>query len=514
VLGVALLVFREVLEAALIISIVCAATRGVPRRGIFVAGGIGLGVAGALLVALCASFIANLAGGAGQDVFNAAVLLAAVLMIGWHVVWMSAHGREMAREMQAVGGAVKAGSRSLVVLLTVVALAVLREGSEIVLFLYGMAAGGIGAAGLALGIVLGIGGGALMGFALYFGLLRIPLQHFFSVTNTLLMLLAAGLAAAAAGFLVQSDLLPAWGAQVWDTSHFLSDDSVVGRTFGILIGYKAAPEGIQVVFYLTTIALLVIGVRWQQRRASTQTNSRRIAAAGATFLALALNLSPAPVRADDFIVYPPYLIESQNEIELRGYSYADARTDLKGSAAELSIAHGVNSWWKPELYLVEYQQTPAAGGSLQGYEFENTFQLTAQGQYWADIGFLASYERNTAANTPDAIEFGPLVEKTAGRFAHIVNLIWEKQVGAGAGGNYEFRYSYSGTYSVSPAFRPGLEAYGRRGDHAYQAGPIATGEWHVPGTSGNLEYRVGVVLGLNADAPRQTWLARLEYEFF
>lgn len=268
--GVALLVFREVLEAALIVSIVCAATRGVPRRGLFVAGGIGLGVVGALLVALGAGFIANLAGGAGQDVFNASVLLSAVVMIGWHVVWMSAHGREMAQHMQAVGGAVKAGSRSLAVLLTVVALAVLREGSEVVLFLYGMAAGGIGAAGLALGIALGIGGGALMGFALYFGLLRIPLKHFFSATNAMLMLLAAGLASSAAGFLVQSDLLPAWGAQVWDTSHFLSDDSVLGKTFGILIGYKAAPAGIQVAFYLTTLALMVVGIRWQQRRASSQ----------------------------------------------------------------------------------------------------------------------------------------------------------------------------------------------------------------------------------------------------
>src|ERR1700676_5281887 len=259
--GVALLVFREVLEAALIVSIVCAATRGVPRRGLFVVGGIGLGVVGALLVALGAGFIANLAGGAGQDVFNAAVLLSAVVMIGWHVVWMSAHGREMAPHMRAVGGAVKAGSRSL---------AVLREGSEVVLFLYGMAAGGIGAAGLALGIALGIGGGALMGFALYFGLLRIPLKHFFSATNAMLMLLAAGLASSAAGFLVQSDLLPAWGAQVWDTSHFLSDDSVLGKTFGILIGYKAAPAGIQVAFYLTTLALMVVGIRWQQRRASSQ----------------------------------------------------------------------------------------------------------------------------------------------------------------------------------------------------------------------------------------------------
>jgi high-affinity iron transporter len=231
-----------------------------------VLGGIGLGVMGALVVAVAADFIASLAGGAGQDIFNAGVLLSAVVMIGWHVVWMSSHARELAAHMRSVGGAVKAGSRSLTLLLTVVALAVLREGSEIVLFLYGMAAGGIGRGGLAAGIALGVGAGAAMGFALYFGLLRIPIKHFFSVTNALLILLAAGLASTAAGFLVQSDLLPTWGSQIWNTSHLLSDDSLLGRTLGILIGYKAAPAGIQITFYLVTAALLVAGLRWQRRR--------------------------------------------------------------------------------------------------------------------------------------------------------------------------------------------------------------------------------------------------------
>ena len=151
--------------------------------------------------------------------------------------------------------------------ITVVALAVLREGSEIVLFLYVMAAGGIGRGGLAAGIGLGVGAGAILGFALYFGLLRIPMKHFFSVTNAMLILLAAGLASTAAGFLVQSDLLPTWGSQIWNTSHLLSDDSLLGRTLGILIGYKAAPAGVQIVFYLVTAALLVAGLRWQQHRA-------------------------------------------------------------------------------------------------------------------------------------------------------------------------------------------------------------------------------------------------------
>lgn len=267
-LAVALLVFREVLEAALIISIVCAATRAVPRRGRYVIGGIVLGIAGAVLVALGADFISNLAGGAGQDVFNASVLLTAVVMIGCHVVWMSSHGRELAKEMQGIGGAVKSGSKSLLLLLTVVGLAVLREGAEIVLFLYGMAVGGVGASGLSGGIVVGICGGAAVGFALYYGLLRVPMKHFFSVTNVMLILLAAGLASAAAGFLVQSDLLPTLGSQLWDTSGLLSEDSLIGRTLGVLVGYKAAPAGIQVGFYLSTLALLYAGMRWQQRRHS------------------------------------------------------------------------------------------------------------------------------------------------------------------------------------------------------------------------------------------------------
>lgn len=273
--GVALLVFREVMEAALIVSIVCAATRGVPRRGLFVGGGIALGIAGALLVALGADAIASLASGAGQDIFNAGVLLLAVAMIGWHVVWMSRHGRELAQHMNAIGGAVKTGSSSLTLLLVVVALAVLREGSEIVLFLYGMAVGGIGAAGLAGGIALGVSGGALLGFALYFGLLRIPLKHFFSVTNGMLMLLASGLAATAAGFLVQSNLLPAWGSQLWNTSWLLSNGSLAGKTLGILIGYNATPAGIQIAFYLTTLLLLLAGIRWQQRSAFLRPSSTR-----------------------------------------------------------------------------------------------------------------------------------------------------------------------------------------------------------------------------------------------
>ena len=257
--AVALLVFREVLEAALIVSVVAAATRGVYRRGWFVGGGIALGVFGAVLVALSAGLLAEAFSGVGQELFNAGVLLAAVLMIGWHVLWMSSHGRELSKQMQAVGSAVQSGASSMALLLAVVALAVLREGSEIVLFLYGMSAGG--ADHLWAGLSIGVVAGAALGVALYAGLLRIPMRHFFSATNAMLVLLAAGLASTAARYLIQANLLPAWGSQLWDSSWLLGNGSLMGQTAHILVGYDAQPAGMQLLFYGLTLAALWVGTR-------------------------------------------------------------------------------------------------------------------------------------------------------------------------------------------------------------------------------------------------------------
>jgi len=264
--AIALLVFREVLEAALIVTVVAAATRGVLRRGWYVGGGIALGVLGAVTVALSANLVANAFSGVGQEVFNAGILLAAVLMIGWHVLWMSSHGRELSRQMQALGSAVHSGASSLSLLLLVVALAVLREGSEVVLFLYGMRAGG--ADHLWAGLSIGILCGATVGFGLYAGLLRIPVRHFFGATNAMLGLLAAGLASTAARYLIQANLLPAWGHQLWDSSWLLGNGSVLGQTAHILVGYDAQPAGMQLVFYGMTLLALWLGARLTGHRES------------------------------------------------------------------------------------------------------------------------------------------------------------------------------------------------------------------------------------------------------
>lgn len=276
-LAIALLVFREVLEAALIVTVVAAATRGVARRSTFIGGGIALGVIGAIAVAIFAGMIEQAVGGSGQELFNASVLLTAVVMIGWHVIWMSSHGKEMVRQMQQVTDSVKTGSSSVAVLLAVVALAVLREGSEIVLFLYGMVASGAGRLDLLAGVPLGLVGGAAVGFALYLGLLRIPLRHFFAATNWMLVLLAAGLSSTAAGFLIQANWLSAWGGQLWNTSWLLDNGSLLGQAMHVLIGYEARPAGMQLVFWLATATVLFLGMQLMGRQETAAHTHKTVA---------------------------------------------------------------------------------------------------------------------------------------------------------------------------------------------------------------------------------------------
>jgi high-affinity iron transporter len=258
-LATAIIVFREVLEASLVVGIVLAASRGVSRRSLWVGGGIAAGVFGAALVAACADAIAAAVNGIGQELFNAAILFTAVAMLGWHNIWMNRHGRELAAAALTLGKAVAGGSRPLYALALVVGIAVLREGSEIVLFLYGIAiASGVGGLSMLFGGLLGLAGGVAVGSVIYLGLLAIPLRRLFTVTSWLILLLAAGMASQGAAFLMQANLLPALGNNVWDTSWILSENSMLGLLLHVLIGYSAEPAGIQVVFYLAT--LIGIGI--------------------------------------------------------------------------------------------------------------------------------------------------------------------------------------------------------------------------------------------------------------
>jgi len=262
-LATAIIVFREVLEAALIVGIISAATRGIPGRNRWLAAGIAAGLAGAALVALGTGRIAEMASGVGQEIFNATVLGVAVVMLAWHNLWMSSHGAALAASARGVGGEIRDGRRECSVLLIVVGLAVLREGSETVLFLYGIAASDGGASwSMLAGGLAGVAAGIAVGYAVYAGLLRIPLRWFFTATGILVLFLAAGMASQAARFLIQADVLPSLAAPLWDTSALLPQSSIPGTLLRGLVGYEDRPAGMQIVFFVLVFVVIGAGMRW------------------------------------------------------------------------------------------------------------------------------------------------------------------------------------------------------------------------------------------------------------
>ena len=219
-LGALIIVFREVIEAGIIVGITMAVTRGVPGRGRYIGAGVAAGIVGACLVGAFINTISKAFEGVGQELFNAGILSIAVVMLSWHNVWMARHGREIATDMRKAGEAVRSGASTIAGLAVVVAVAVLREGSEVALFLYGILIASEPGSGMSLlsggliGLVLGASrhGCSLMSACCAS---RAAISSASRACSS--RLLAAGLASQAVGFLEQADIVTALSNQLWDS---------------------------------------------------------------------------------------------------------------------------------------------------------------------------------------------------------------------------------------------------------------------------------------------------------
>ena len=519
----ALIVFREVLEAALIVGIVLAATRGLAGRMRWILAGVGGGVAGAILVAAGAEAIANAAEGMGQELFNAAVLLIAVAMLSWHTVWMSRAGSLMAREARELGSAVRAADRPLSALAIVVGAAVLREGAEVVLLLYGIAAsGGTDMAGLLVDGVIGLALGGLAGAALYLGLVRLTGRFLFSVTGGLILLLAAGMAAQAARLLVQAGYLPSLGTALWDSSAVLSEGSTLGAALHALIGYTARPDGIQLLFYVATLAI-VSGLKlWLEP--GRPRHPAVAPAIGAGLLLLAAG-TPVPARADELKVYAPTVEEGELAVEVNGFVTNDKDAEKSGAQNHrFELEYGATSFW--QVGLVGQFSREAEGGGLHhtATAIENVFQLLPQGEYWLDLGAYAEYSFGHHGE-PDEIEGKILAAKDFGPVTVTLNPIFEKEVGHRAVNSTEFKYAAQVRWRLMPELEPAIEAYGDigqlraldpPGEQRHQIGPVLLGRFRLGNSGAAIRYEAGYLFGLTrVGSPRGTfkWLTELEFRF-
>lgn len=266
----ALIVFRESLEAALFVGIVAAATRGLDGRARWLSAGVGAGALGAIALALLAQSLSGWLDGLGQDVVNIGVLSLALAMLLWHCIWVTSHSRQMATDAKQLGQSVQDGRRTPWALLVAVALAVLREGAETVLFVGGSLTGGgttQPASALAAGS-LGLVTGAGVGLIIYAGLARVPARHIFSVTNLLIALLAGSLASQLARALAQAGFLEVWTSPLWDTSHLLAPDSALGTFLRALVGYDAHPSAAQLTSYAAVLLAIYTGTRLMRPKAA------------------------------------------------------------------------------------------------------------------------------------------------------------------------------------------------------------------------------------------------------
>lgn len=255
-LSFAIIVFREMLEIALVLGVLLAATPNLTKRNRWIVAGVGFGILGSLVLALFSQKISDAMEGMGQEVFNATILLSAAILIGWTVVWMKSYAQAITKELKEVGRAVCAGQKPLYSLAVVIALTVLRDGSEIVMFTHGSLATGQAVSSIVIGSIIGLITGTLVGVGIYYGLLKFATRQIFNVTSWLLIFLCAGMVSQAIGFLSAAGYVPQLIHPLWDTSAVVPQKSLIGSVLHTVVGYTDRPSGMQFLCYILTVVCI------------------------------------------------------------------------------------------------------------------------------------------------------------------------------------------------------------------------------------------------------------------
>jgi len=514
----AIIVFREILEASLIVSLVVAATHGIPRRGLYINAGIVAGVLGAAMIALLADPIAAFADGMGQELFNASILMLAVVMLTWHLVWMRKHSMQIASEINGMAQQLSQGKKSMVAISIIVGLAILREGAEIILLLYGMTAAGADVSqqltGGGIGLVAGVG----LGVTIYFGLVKIPTRYFFKITGALILLLAAGLSAQAAAFLSQADVLPVIVTNVWDTSYILREQSLPGQILHSLIGYTSQPSGIQVIFYIITILTIGILMKFINHSPMKLRSASLVGFFVAT-LAIVMAVVTSPADASDKI-YSPYVEYGEFELEYRGHVTNDDRAAKDNNEGhKVEIGYGFTEFWSAAI-IGEWEKEPGVSREFVATSWENIFQLTDQGQYWLDVGLYLEYQLADESNAADKVEAKLLLERPGTLFTNTVNIILEREVGSNSSNATELEIFWRTKYRWKKALEPAIEIYSKIGEignsgsfntQNHSLGPVMMGVLPV-GNGSKFKYEFGYLFGISDGAADGKWKWVVEWE--
>jgi len=250
-------------------------------------------------------------------------------------------------------------------------------------------------------------------------------------------------------------------------------------------------------------------------------------------LPAALLVFAAPVRAD-FELHYPIIDYREFEFEHNGSTSFDKANSGKANNQSYTFELGYAPvwWWEPEIEGDEVAPPGQQNLSFDGVVFENTFQFTQQGQYWADLGFFAEFSHAAARGAPDSFTFGPLVQKQLDTLfgldlgydtLHTLNVFVTKEIGTGREDATPLNIAWQSRLQINPYIQPGFEYYGQvssiagnstpaeRAPVQHRLGPALVGQYNMF-QYGKIKYEFGYLFGLNQATERGTVRWRLEYE--
>ena len=233
----------------------------------------------------------------------------------------------------------------------------------------------------------------------------------------------------------------------------------------------------------------------------------------------------SPARAD-FKVRSPIVDFREFEFEHNGSVTFDKAKSGKNNNQSYTneIEVGVTPFW---LLGLEGEWAAPSGENLkrEATTLESMFQLTPQGEWWADLGFFVEYSRAASRRDPDSLTFGPVVQKELPGIVplgtlHTLNLFFDKQIGPNRTDDTGFTYAWQSRLLVHPLFDPGFEMFGEIGnieapgklaDQQHRIGPMFAGFIGLQ-PYGKIKYELGYLFGLTRATEAGALRWRFEYE--
>ncbi len=206
-------------------------------------------------------------------------------------------------------------------------------------------------------------------------------------------------------------------------------------------------------------------------------------------------------------LYHPYVEYNTYEFEARIISQLDNELASDFSIYRFGFGKDISENLFLELYLIGAKDSQSRV-ELEAYEIEALYQLSEQGEYWADLGLLMEIEKEKESNEWEG-NIGIIIEKEFGRWSGTFNFqnqyVFEDDVKH----EWKLNSALQFRYRMQATFEPGFEIYSSSGSLAF--GPVILGQVRL--SNSKINWELGLMKETRGNAHSSVLRALFEYEF-